>query len=342
MKKRGLALIAALVLAISTGVGFAQSTFDVAIFFPGILGGNPLEPPITAGVERARAELPNVTVRVVEGGNASDWESGIVALTATGTYELIITFTDGMPQILQTVTAMFPDQKYALLDSAVDGLPTVYSLTYSDEALGFVGGVFAGLLATNFSLSGNPEEPSVGLLAGTPYPQMDNKIHPGYAAGAHYVDPDIEVLFAVVGSWNDPNRARDLALNMYNRGTTAIMSITGGGDPGVHRAASETGRFAIAVNTDQNAMMPGVVLGSVLKRLDNSIFSVVEAAMDGTLPYGTTETAGVREGAISIADDALYRDLVPQSTRDALDEVMAGIASGTIDLEALLSAELGN
>ncbi len=342
MKQRGLALIVGLTLALGSSLGFAQQSFDVAIFFPGVLGGNPLEPPITAGVDRVRKEIPGVTVRVVEGGDASDWESGIVALTATGEYELIITLTDGMPQILQSVTQMFPNQKFALLDSALSGVPSVYSLTYSDEALGFVGGVFAGLLATNFSLSGDPEEPKVGLLAGTPYPQMDNKIHPGYAAGAHYVDPDIEVLYAAVGDWNDPNRARDLALNMYNRGTTAIMSITGGGDPGVHRAASETGRFAIAVNTDQNAMMPGVILGSVLKRLDNSIYRVVETAMDGTLPYGTNETAGVKEGAISIADDQLYRDLVPQSTRDALEEVMDGIASGSIDLQALLSAELAD
>lgn len=342
MLKRGLSILIALALALGVGAGFAQQSFDVAVFFPGVLGGNPLEPPITAGVEHVRKDFPNVTVRVVEGGDASDWESGLIALTATGTYELIITLTDGMPQILQTVTAMFPNQKYVLLDSAVEGLPSVYSLIYSDEALGFVGGVFAGLLATNYSMSGDADNPKVGLLAGTPYPQMDNKIHPGYAAGAHYVDPKIEVLYAAVGDWNNPNKARDLALNMFNRGTTAIMSITGGGDPGVHKAASETGRYAIAVNTNQNASMPGVILGSVLKRIDNSIYSAVQAAMAGDLAYGTTEVAGVKEGAISIADDELYRELVPQSIRDQLTAVMEGISSGEIDLMALLKAELGN
>ncbi len=342
MKIPGTRTLLALALTFGLGTGFAQGDFNVAVFFPGVLGGNPLEPSITAGVERVRAELPGVTVRVVEGGNASDWESGIVALTATGSYDLIITMTDGMPQILQSITAMFPNQKYALLDSSLDGVSTVYSLTYSDEALGFVGGVFAGLLATDNRMSGDLENPTVGLLAGTPYPQMDNLIHPGYAAGAHYVDPNINVLYAAVGDWNDPNRARDLALNMFGRGTTAIMSITGGGDPGVHRAASETARFAVAVNTDQNANMPGVILGSVLKRLDNSIFSVVEAAMAGTLPYGTNETAGVAEGAISISDSDLYRQLVPESIRNALDDVTAKIASGEIDLLALLAAELAD
>ena len=218
----------------------------------------------------------------------------------------------------------------------------MYSLIYSDEALGFVGVVFAGLLATNPDMSADVAAPKVGLLAGTPYPAMDNKIHPGYAAGAHYVDPAIEVLFAAVGDWNNPNRARDLALNMYSRGSTAIMSITGGGDSGVHRAAAETGNYAIAVNTNQNASQPGVILGSVLKRIDNSIYSAVEAAMAGTLPYGTVETAGVEEGAISIADDDLYRQHVPQALRDKLVAVMDGIVSGDIDLLGLLQAELND
>ncbi len=335
------ALLASL-LALTLGSALAQDAFDVAVHFPGELGGNPLEPPITAGVERVDAEFDNVTIRVVEGGDASNWESSIVALAATGQYELIITFTDGMPQILGTVSAMFPNQKFALLDSQAPGLANVYSLVYSDEALGFLGGAFAGLLASHDATSRNTGQPTIGLLAGTPYPAMDEKILPGYEAGAHYVNPDVEVMFAAIGDWNNPNRARDLALNMYNRGATAIMSITGGGDPGVHRAAAESGAYAVAVNTNQNAQQPGVILASVLKRLDNSIYSAVERAIAGELPYGTTETAGVREGAISLAEDALYEEHVPAEIRERMSEVVSGIESGSIDYLSLLQAELND
>ena len=175
----------------------------------------------------------------------------------------------------------------------------------------------------------------IGLLAGTPYPAMDEKIHPGYQAGAHHVDPDVEVLFAAVGDWNNPNRARDLALNMFNRGATAIMSITGGGDSGVHRAAAETDAYAVAVNTNQNALQPGVILASVLKRLDNSIYSVVERAMAGGLPYGTVETAGVAEGAISLAEDELYAEHVPAEVRERMTAIVAGMRDGDRTGEAL-------
>ena len=134
-------LVASL-LVLALGSALAQDAFDIAVHFPGELGGNPLELPIAAGVERVDADFDNVNIRIIEGGPASDWESSIIALAATGQYELIITFTDGMPQILETVSVLFPDQKFALLDSQAPELANVYSLVYSDEALGFLGGAF--------------------------------------------------------------------------------------------------------------------------------------------------------------------------------------------------------
>lgn len=325
-------LLMASVITLALGFASAQgAAFNVALFFPGDLGGNPIEPPITAGVEQVRAAFDNVTVRVIEGGPASDWESGAMALAASGRYDLIITFTDGMPQIMAAISTLFPDQKWAMLDSSAPGQGNVYSLVYSDEALGFLGGAVAGLLAIDEGMSRNTSTPTIGLLAGTPYPQMDNSIHPGFIAGAKYAAGDVNVMYAVVGDWNDPNRARDLALNMLNRGATAIMSVTGGGDSGVYRAASETGGYAVGVNTNQNGDQPGVILASVLKRLDNSIYSVVERAMAGELPYGTVETAGVEEGAITLAHDEFYDRYVPETIRAKLAQIEAAMASGEVD-----------
>lgn len=338
-----LGLLALLLLPLALGSALAQSKpFNVAVYFPGTLGGNPLEPPINAGVKHVQAAFPNVTAKVIEGGAASDWESGIMALAASHKYQLIITFTDGMPQILKTVSTLFPNQKYALLDSSAPDLKNVYSVVYSDEALGFLGGALAGLVATDPQLSSDVSSPTIGLLAGTPYPAMDNKIHPGFAAGAHYVDPSIKVLYAAVGSWNDPNKAHDLALNMFDRNASIIMPITGGGDTGVYRAATERKRYALGVNTDQNSLQPGVILGSVLKRIDISIYDVVKAAVAGNLAYGTVHTAGIEDGAISIADDALYQQYVPAAIRDKLSQIAKDIASGKLDMAARIHAELGH
>ena len=340
---RGLGILGVLLLVLMLGSSFAfAQAFNVAVYFPGVLGGNPLEPAITSGVERVEQNFEAVNVKVIEGGAPSDWESGITTLAATGAWDLIITFTDGMPQILATVSQQFPEQKFALLDSSAPDLESVYSLVYSDEALGFLGGAFAGLVATSEELNADSANPAIGILAGTPYPAMDNKIFPGYKAGAHYVDPAVDVRFAAVGSWNDPTKARDLGLNMFDRGIAIIFSITGGGDSGIQKAAEEAGRYVIAVNTNQNSLAPGVILTSVLKRIDNSIVDVVGRALAGELPYGSVEAAGIEQGAIGLAQDSLYEENVPSAIRAKLDEIVQAIASGDIDLDKRIQAERGN
>ena len=321
--------------------GTAQDEFDIALFFPGELGGvNPIEPPIREGMERVSEEFENVTLRLVEGGPASNWESTLMALVASGQYELIITFTDGMPQVIENINALFPEQRYVLLDSAAPELENVYSVVYSDEELGFLAGVVAGLLAADEETSRDVAEPTVGLLAGTSYPQMDLRIHPGFEAGAAFVAPEAQALYAVVGDWNNPNRARDLALNMFSRGATALLAVTGGGDAGIHRAAAESDGYVIAVNTNQNDLQPGVIVASVLKRLDNTIFNVVETALAGELPYGTVETAGIASDAISVAQDEHYEEHVPQAVREEVARIEEAVRAGEIDVTQLVEEQL--
>src|SRR5690625_350457 len=336
IRRIGLMLLLAFAITLSS-VGAAQDEFDVALFFPGELGGvNPIEPPIREGMERVADSFDNVSLRLVEGGPASDWESTTMALVAAERYELIITVTDGMPQIIENINALFPEQQYVLLDSPAPGSENVYSVIYSDEELGFLAGVVAGLLVTHEETSRSLDSPAVGLLAGTSYPQMDERIRPGFVAGLSHVAPEAQALYAVVGDWNNPNRARDLALNMFGRGATALLAVTGGGDAGIHRAAAESDGYVIAVNTNQNALQPGVIVASVLKRLDNSIYSVVEQLVAGELPFGTVATAGIAEGAISVAQDEEH---VPTEVLDRVADVEQAVRTGEIDVNALVSSE---
>src|SRR5690625_6403015 len=107
---------------------------------------------------------------------------------------------------------------------------------------------------------------------------MDELIRPVFVAGLSHVAPEAQALYAVVGDWNNPNRARDLALNMFGRGATSLLAVAGGGDAGIHRAAAESAGYEIAVNTNQNALQPGVIVASVLKRLDTSSISARKSA----------------------------------------------------------------
>lgn len=326
-----IALVALLCMALASGNAFA---YNVAVMFPGTLGGNPLASAIEAGVDAAN-KLPNVTARLIESPVTARWESDLTTLAATGMYDLIVTFTSGMAPLVPNVASQFPNQKFALLDAEAPAiLSNVVSLVYSDRELGFLAGVLAGLVAQEPSLGGSAGT-SIGLISGDSYPNMDFHIKPGYIAGARYVNPGVQVRYAVVGNWADPITANELAQNMYSAGANVIFAVAGGGGSGIFNAARAAGKYAIGVNTNQNAEAPGIILGSILKRIDNSVVAVIERAANGQLTYGSVEFLGMREGAIDVARDELYEQHVPAAIRQRVEQVIAEVAAGSIDVEAL-------
>lgn len=314
----------------------ASANFNVAVMFPGTLGGNPLAAGIEEGVRKANA-LPDVNVRLIESPQTARWESDLRTLAATGQYDLIVTFTSGMSPIIPRVAAQFPRQHFALIDHEVQGVRTAASVMYSDMELGFLAGVFAALVADDPALGGGGK--AVGLISGDTYPQMDDFILPGFRAGVRYVNPDIPVRYAVVGNWADPSTANELAQNMYAANTAIIFAVAGGGNSGVFSAARQAGAYAIGVNTNQNPEAPGTVLASVLKYIDNAVVAVIEQAAAGRLAYGSIEEQGIAQGAIDVARDELYETHVPASVRQRLDEIIAAVRAGEIDIAALAAAQ---
>src|SRR5690625_4397253 len=113
-----------LVVLVMFGSVAAFANYNVAVMFPGTLGGNPLAAGIELGVNKAK-ELPDVSVRLIESPQTARWESDLRTLAATGQYDLIVTFTSGMSPIIPRVAAQFPGQNFALIDHVVEGVPSV-------------------------------------------------------------------------------------------------------------------------------------------------------------------------------------------------------------------------
>ena len=51
---------------------------------------------------------------------------------------------------------------------------------------------------------------------------------------------------------------------------------------------------------------------------------------DDALPYGSTESLGLEQGAVGFVDNAQYQSLVPESVRSAVADVVSQIADGSI------------
>ena len=112
----------------------------------------------------------------------------------------------------------------------------------------------------------------------------------GYAAGARYVDPTIEVLVNMTGTtpaaWHDPARGAELARSQFDRGADIVYAAAGSTGLGVLQAAADAKKLAIGVDSNQDYLHPGTMLTSMVKRVDLAVYQAFRSAKDGTLEGG--------------------------------------------------------
>ncbi len=321
--KKVAVLIATVFSVIVTG-------YSVALLITGEVGGNAIYEMMVEGAMRASREL-GFDVKVVEGGyNSAKWEPLLISLASTKSYDLIVTFTEGMPKSVEKAARMFPQQKFALIDGIAPDLPNVYSLGFKDEEMAYLAGYFAGLV-TKSSLPGANTELKVGMIAGDIYPAMTEKMKPAYQNGAKNVDEKIEVLFSVAGSWSDPNKGAELAQMQFSQGVDVIFLVAGGTGVGAIQKAKEYGRYVIGVDSNIIHLSEDVILACALKKADVAIYDVLKRAYQGKLPFGHSERWGIKEGVIGFTfDDPSYLQNVPQQIREKMLDIFEQLKQGKI------------
>ncbi len=303
--------------------------FSVVLLITGEVGGNAIYEMMVAGAEKA-AQEKGFSLRVVEGGyNAARWEPLLTSLSASGIYDVVITFTEGMPHSVEKVARAFPSQKVVLIDGIAPKMDNVFSLGFRDEEMAFLAGVYAALMVQYHRW--NFPEPTIGLLAGDIYPAMTERMKPAYEYGAKSVIPSIQVLFSVAGSWGDPNKGRDLSRAQYDQGAAIIFTIAGGTGVGAIQAAQEKGRYIIGVDSNYIHHAPNAILACALKHADRAMYDVIVRAFEGTLPFGKIERWGILEGGIGFTiEDPNFQRNTPQIIQDEMKAIIQKLVAGDV------------
>ncbi|MGH8925152.1 MAG: BMP family lipoprotein, partial [Acidimicrobiia bacterium] len=167
------------------------------------------------------------------------------------------------------------------------------------------------------------------------------KFEAGYMAGALAVNPDIEILSEYITAapdfdgFNAPDRAREIALAMYDGGADIVYHAAGGSGAGLFEAASVASEisgskvWAIGVDSDQyNTADPAVqefILTSMLKRVDVAVFEAIESHINGSFTAGPTAYDLSVDGVGYSTSGGFVDDIA-----DQLEEFKAQIVSGDI------------
>lgn len=227
---------------------------------------------------------------------------------------------------LTTVAKANPKVNFAIIDSVVDGVPNVASLTFASEQDSFLVGVAAALK----SKTGH-----VGFIGGVNVPLIQ-QFQAGFDAGAKAANPKIKIDDKYItqppdnSGYSSPDKGQTIAKGMYDAGADVIFPAAGGSGTGVFQAAKAAGKFAIGVDSDQYvsptlADVKSVIITSAVKNVDVATYLFAASVAAGK-PETGVQTFDLKNGGVGISTSGDFlADVLPQ-----VNEFKAKIIDGTI------------
>lgn len=273
-----------------------------------------------AGMNRAEKEL-KLTFKYVEATDDNAYAS-IMRSFAQKKFDLVIGIGVAQMDSVKKVASEFPDVHFAIVDAAVNA-PNIRSLMFKEHE----GSYLVGAAAAMTSKSGK-----IGFMGGMDIPLI-RRFEMGYLAGAKQINPKVELVSNFVGitseAWNNPTKAKELALAQYSKGVDVIYTAAGASSMGLFDAAEEKQKFAIGVDSNQNWVKPGHILTSMLKRVDVAVFETCKLSMSGKFSGGEIYY-GLENSGVDYAVDQYNEKVFPDSVRKKLDALKKDIIAGKI------------
>ncbi|MBC7531355.1 MAG: BMP family ABC transporter substrate-binding protein [Oligoflexus sp.] len=272
------------------------------------------------GMEKASKELA-IETKFVEGTDDNAFEP-LLRSFAKKDYDLILAIGFSQAEAVKKIAAQFPNKKFAIVDAEVN-LPNVRSLMFEEHQ----GSYLAGALAAMKSKSGK-----IGFIGGMDIPLI-RRFLMGYDAGAKSINPKITIVTNYVGitgdAWNNPPKAKELALAQYQGGIDVIYLGAGASNMGAFDAAEERKALAIGCDSNQNRIKPGFVLSSMVKRVDVAVYQTIKDATTSTFTAGTMRF-GLQNDGVDLAFDEFNAKLVDAKQKAQIAQIKKDIISGKI------------
>jgi basic membrane protein A len=274
------------------------------------------------GSQRAQKDL-KVEVTTVEASDENSFEP-FLRKFAQKDYDLIISIGVSQAEAVKKVAALFPQKHFAIVDGDVNS-PNVRTMLFEEHE----GSFLVGAIAAMKSKSGK-----LGFIGGMDIP-MIRRFALGFESGAKQINPKVLVKSNFIGvtsdAWNNPPKAKELALSQYDSGADVIFAAAGASNTGLFDAAEERKKFAIGVDSNQNWIKPGFILTSMLKRVDLAVYNACKDASEGKFNPGVVRF-GLKNEGVDFALDQYNEKLLTPADVVKIKALKAQLVAGKISV----------
>jgi len=255
-------------------------------------------------------------------------------------YDLIICLGFEHVAPLEENAEAYSDQNWALLDAVLDK-PNVESWVYAANEGAYIAGETAATLSSReFSAGGgetDPSETTLGFVGGVEVPAVQ-EFEAGFEAGMKSVNDDFELRTSYVGGFDNPGDVEEAARSMIDNGADVLLHGAGAGGSGLFQACQDRGRFAFGADSRQSetaSEFADVILGSIIKGVDQSVINAVERVVEGEFEGGQTFELTAGEGGFEVPWGVELEDDIPQDVKEQAEATKQAIADGDIDVPSL-------
>lgn len=288
------------------------------------------------GVLEAQEAL-GIDARFLESEAETDYEANITSLLG-GACDIIFTIGFLLGDATQDAALANPDQLFSIVDfSYQPPLDNVLGQVYATDEAAFLAGYLA---------AGMTETGIVGTFGGINIPPVTIFMD-GFAYGVDYHNArngtDVQVLGwspetqqgLFTNNFESLDDGRAFAQNLYEEGADIVLPVAGPVGLGSATLANELGveeLMIIGVDADLYETDPErqhVYLTSIVKRMDATVFQVIEQVMAGEFEGGII-TGTLGNGGVDLAPFHDLESRVPQALLADLAEIRAAITDGTI------------
>jgi basic membrane protein A len=284
------------------------------------------------GLQDAADQL-GVEATFLESQAQADYENNITEFAEQG-YDMIITVGFLLGDATAKMAEQYPDIKFAIVDYAYDlPIPNVQGIVFSTDEAAFCVGYLAAAMAD----LADPADPKVGHVSGMEIPTV-TIFNVGYESGIKYYNEkygkDVQFLGVYVGDFEAPDQGKVQGNSLIDEGVDVICGVGGKTGNGGLTAAKERGKLGVGVDVDQYFTLPNeqdILVTSTIKRLDNAVFGVIEAAVEDNFGGGTNYVGTLTNEGVGWAPFHDLEAQVPDNIKADLEQIKADIIAGKID-----------
>ncbi|UPA31497.1 BMP family ABC transporter substrate-binding protein [Terrisporobacter glycolicus] len=260
-----------------------KKIFKIAIIFNQTgLGDKSFNDLCYEGMLQAQEKL-GIEFDYIHVKNNEDYDDAYLNYAKDDKYDLIIGLGEEQEDSIKKIAKEYPKQRFTVIDSKLS-LPNVSSIYTKWNEQTFLNGVLAGLCTTE----AKQENDSVGVILGKNLSYLEEGAI-GFEAGVKYINPNINVIKATVGDFDNPAKAKEIGLLMYKKGVNYIQQLAGQSGFGVFAAAKEMNKYVFGVDANQNIYEPDYIVSTATRYADMIIYNEIESLVNDKWVAGTKE-----------------------------------------------------